>query len=154
MARCQSIASCTQWGHQGCGYGNTWDNVALASCTQGDDARRTAAEGYKYIIECGRRACQQLRPCLAEWCQEKIDSGRQYTNEGCYTEVLACALQQVEIIGANSQPQTHDGSHEWRDKHGTNDDSCRVDVQAQRSNEDGKDKHPRLAPLKLTPSVI
>ena len=46
LARCQSKTSRTQWWHQGCGYGNTWDHIALASCTQGDNARRTAAEGY------------------------------------------------------------------------------------------------------------
>ena len=144
MARSQSVASRTQWGHQGCGYGSTRNDVALAPCTQGDDTCSTAAEGYEYIIERGRRACQQLRLCLAERRQEKINSGRQHTDEGCYAEVLACALQQVEIIGADSQPHAHDGAHEWRDKHGTNDDSCRVDVQSQRSNEDGEDKHPEV----------
>ena len=57
----QSEACRTQRWHQCSGNGYTWYDVTLTACTEGYDACRTATEGDKHIVECGRCACQQFR---------------------------------------------------------------------------------------------
>ena len=144
----QSVASSAERRHQCRGDGYAGNDVALVARAEGYDACRAAAEGDEHVVERRRRAGQQFRLRLAERRDEEVGGGRQHTDDGGHDVVLHGTLHQVDVVGAHGQSHADDGSHEGRNEHSADDDCRRIDIQAKRGNEDGKDEHPEVGTSK------
>ena len=122
VARRQSEARRTEGRHEGGGNGDARYDVALAVRADGNDARRTAAEGNEHVVERGRGARQQLALHLREGREQEVDRRCEDADERGNAVVLRRTAKQRQVVGAQRKAYAEDGTHEGRDEHGTDND--------------------------------
>ena len=108
------------------------------------DARQTAEQRDQHVV--GRRngARQQLAAVRRQRRKEKVDRRGDDRDDEHQHEVAQRLLQQVEVVDAQREPDSHDRAHDGRNEHRADDYGGGVDVQAQRGDHRGEDQHPEV----------
>ena len=146
LARSQSIARRTERRHERRSDGDPRDHIpSTTTSREGDDTSGTTEEGDEYVIDRRRSTRQQLGLRLLQRTDEKVNRSSEDADERSDTEVLQRALQQVKVIRPHSEPHPDDRSHERGDEHRTDDDSSRIDIETERSDEDRCDEDPEIS---------
>ncbi len=117
----------------------------------GDHPGQAAEQRYQHVVNRGRGPGQQFAAVGRQGRNKEIEGRGDDGHDEHQRQVAQRLLKQLEVVDAQGQPGSHDGTHDGRDEHGADDDGGRIDIEPQRGYHRGENQHPQIDAAELDP---